>query len=190
MSDASLIVDGTITSSKISAGAITGDMITAGSLTANVIYFSDGFCLNTLEPKEAGANVTSAHVLTSVAYQQSTATASNASNPGTLIAGLAFSLNAASTTDTYNLFGSISGGQTAGTPGSGCNVNLYIDGVYNQAVQISYSALNGTVSNAFVMSVTGLSAGAHTFKFYLSAGNAGQTFQTYVGSNVLCQRIF
>jgi len=190
MADANLIVDGTVTTTKLVTGAAIADIARVGSLTAGYIYFTDGFCLNTLEPKEAGANVTSAHVLTAMARQTATATASSASNPGTSISGLTFSLNAASTSDVYNFFGSISGEQTAGTPGYGCNINLYVDGVYNQAVQFSYATLNGMVSNAFVMSLTGLSAGAHTLQFYLSAANAGETFQTYVGSNILCQRIF
>jgi hypothetical protein len=188
MTSGSLIVDGSITSSKISAGAITGNMITAGVLTAGVIYFTDGFCLNTLEPKEAGANVTSAHVLTSIANESSTATATGVTH--VLIPGLAFSLNTSSTADVYNFFGSMSGAQTAGTVGTDCYVCIYVDGVYNQEALITYPNLGGTVSNFFVMILTGLSAGAHTIQFYMQPSLSTATFQFYPGSSIICQRIF
>jgi hypothetical protein len=186
--DGSLIVNGTVTTANLVTGVAIADIARVGSLTARYIYFTDGFCLNTLEPKEAGANVTSAHVLTAMANETSTATATGVTNVA--IPGLAFSLNASSTSDVYNFFGSMSGAQTAGTVGFDCYIKLYVDGVFNQSALITYPVLNGTVANSIVLSLTGLSAGAHTVQFYLSPANSTSTFQSYVGTTVLCQRIF
>src|SRR5581483_6457853 len=105
--DASLIVDGTITSAKIQAGAITGNMITTGVLTADVIFFSDGFCLNTLEPKEAGADVTRGHYLTSVATISSGFSLADDDSMVSLT-GLSFTSAASGSNDVYNFQGSVS----------------------------------------------------------------------------------
>jgi hypothetical protein len=145
---------------------------------------TDGFCLNTLEPKEGGANVTSGHVLTSLATQTTTATASSLA---VSIPGLGFSLNAASTSDVYNLFGSMLGAQTAGTVGAVCQIALYVDGVNKRTSVVAYPTLNGETSTSFTMSLTGLTAGAHTIQMYFYGIG---TFNFYPGSTVLCQRIF
>lgn len=194
-----LIVDGAITASKIAAGAITADMIQAGTLNAANVNVTNlnasNITTGTLSASkvlfaDGSALTTASRVVTALANETSTATASGAGAPGTLIPGLAFNVNASSTADVYNLMGSLSGGQTTGTPGTICYVNLYVDGVYKQAAAISYATLNGTQSNSFIMSITGLSAGAHTLQLYLQSSLSGATFQTYVGSSVLCQRIF
>lgn len=187
--DANLIVDGAITASKIAAGAITGDMITAGSLTANVIYFTDGFCLNTLEPKESGANVTSGHILTATSKPTSTVTVTGI--PTVIVGGFAFSVNAASTSDVYNIFGRIAGRQTAGSTGADCYIALYVDGV-NKTYQDCYFAggLNTDGMCAFYMSITGLTAGAHTFQFYAYSGISTTNWTIWDTSTALCQRIF
>jgi hypothetical protein len=199
MADASLIVDGSITASKIGAGAITADMITAGTLNASNVAVTNlnasNITTGTLSASkvlfaDGSALTTASRVLTAMAYQTATATVTGVASPGTLISGLTFSLNAASTSDVYNFFGSISGGQTAGTPGTTCNINLYVDGVYKQAASVSYATLNGTEVSSFLLSLTGLSAGAHTVQFYLQATLSTATFVSYVGSNILCQRIF
>jgi hypothetical protein len=54
--DASLIVDGSVTANKLVVGAAIADVERVGSLTANVIYFSDGFCLNSLETSSSILN--------------------------------------------------------------------------------------------------------------------------------------
>jgi hypothetical protein len=199
MADANLIVDGSITATKIAAGAITADMITTGTLNAANVAVTNlnasNITTGTLSASkvlfaDGTALTTASRVQTSMLHETATATTSGAGNPGTAIAGLTCSVTAASTADTFNMFGALSGGQTVGTPGYGCNVNLYVDGTFNQSIQVSYATLNGTQSNAFIMSLTGLSAGTHTLTFYLQAANASQTFQSYVGSTLLLQRVF
>ena len=140
---------------------------------------------------EPGANVTSGHILTTIARQTSTATATGVTQVA--IPGLGFSLNAASTDDVYNFFGSMSGAQTAGAVGTNCYIYMYLDGNMTGPVgsaMVTYPVLNGTVSNSCVMSLSGLSAGAHTIQFYMSPSLSTSAFQFYVGSSVLCQRIF
>ena len=183
------LVAGAVTAATIASGAITGDMITAGSLTANVIYFSDGFCLNTLEPKEAGANVTSGHVLTATSKPTNTVTVTGI--PTVIIGGFSFSVNAASTSDVYNIFGRIAGRQTAGSTGADCYIALYVDGV-SKTYQDCYFAggLNTDGMCAFCMSITGLTAGAHTFQFYAYSGNSTTNWTIWNTSTALCQRIF
>jgi hypothetical protein len=80
------IAAGAITAGKIAAGAITGDMITAGVLTADVIYFSDGFSLNSLEPKEGGADKTSNNTAAGIANQGALATI-NQANTSNIVVG-------------------------------------------------------------------------------------------------------
>jgi len=199
MDDASLIVDGSITASKIAAGAITANMITtgtlnaadvdvvnlnasnitAGTLAAQMVVFSDGTDLTT-----------ASRVQTSTYRQTATATTSGVTVPGTAISGLSFSVTSSGATDVFNIFGSLSGGQTGGTVGDQCYINLYIDGSFNQQASVSYPTLNGTQSSLIIMSVTGLSAGTHTFAFYLEASTSVDTFQSYVGTTLLLQRIF
>jgi hypothetical protein len=187
--DSSLIVDGSITASKIAAGAITASMITAGSLTANVIYFSDGFCLNTLEPKESGANVTSGHILTTTSKPSNTVTVTGM--PTVIIGGFAFSVNAASTSDVYNIFGRIAGRQTAGSTGADCYIDLYVDGVSKTSQDCYFAGgLNTDGMCAFYMSITGITAGAHTFQFYAHSGASGTSWTIWNTSTALCQRIF
>jgi hypothetical protein len=197
--DASLIVDGSITASKIAAGAITASMITTGTLNAANVAVTNlnasNITTGTLSASkvlfaDGTALTTASRVQTSMLHQTATATTSGAGNPGTAIAGLTCSVTAASTADTFNMFGALSGGQTAGTVGTTCNVNLYVDGNFNQSISVSYATLNGTQSNAFILSLTGLSAGTHTLTFYLQSSLSAATFQSYVGSTLLLQRVF
>jgi hypothetical protein len=183
------LVAGAVTAAIIASGAITGDMITAGSLTANVIYFSDGFCLNTLEPKEAGANVTSGHILTATSKPTNTVTVTGI--PAVIIGGFAFSVNAASTSDVYNIFGRLAGRQTAGSAGADCYIALYVDGASNTYQDCYFAGgLNTDGMCAFYMSITGLTAGAHTFQFYAHSGNSTTNWTVWNTSTALCQRIF
>jgi len=193
-----LIVDGSITSSKIATGAITADMITTGTLNAANVAVTNlnasNITTGTLSATkvlfaDGTALTTASRVLTAIASETATATSVIAS-PGTPIPGLTFSSNAASSADTFNFYGSMSGAQTVGTAGDGCYVNLCVDGAYVQGALLTYPTIGGTISSSFVMSLTGLSAGAHTFKFYLQKTNSADTFQSYIGSTVLCQRIY
>ena len=183
------LVAGAVTAATIASGAITGDMITAGSLTANVIYFADGFCLNTLEPKESGANVTSGHILTATSKPTNTVTV--AGIPAVIVGGFAFSVNASSPADVYNIFGRLAGRQTAGITGADCYIALYVDGV-NKTYQDCYFAggLNTDGMCSFYMSITGLTAGAHTFQFYAYSGNSTTNWTIWNTATALCQRIF
>jgi hypothetical protein len=150
--------------------------ITTGTMSATKVLFGDGSALTT-----------ASRVLTAEATQTATATAAASA---VAIPGLTFSLVAATTSDTYNLFGSMLGAQTAGTVGAVCQIALYVDGVSKQTVVVAYPSLNGETSTSFTMSITGLSAGAHTLQMYFYSTGSSYTFQFYPGSTVLCQRIF
>jgi hypothetical protein len=191
--DATLIVDGSITTSKLNSacvytGTLNASQITAGTLTATTIYFTDGFCLNTLEPKEAGANVTSAHILTANSHPTNTVTVTGI--PSVIVGGFAFSVNASSASDVYNIFGRVAGTQTAGLTGDDCYIDLYVDGVLTNSQDCYFPGLNLDSMVSFYMSITGLSAGAHTFQFYAHSGRSATTWQIFNTSTALCQRIF
>jgi hypothetical protein len=188
MADANLIVDGTVTTTKLVTGAAIADIARVGSLTAGYIYFTDGFCLNTLEPKEAGANVTSAHILTANSHPTNTVTVTGI--PSVIVGGFAFSVNASSASDVYNIFGRVAGTQTAGLTGDDCYIDLYVDGVLTNSQDCYFPGLNLDSMVSFYMSITGLSAGAHTFQFYAHSGRSATTWQIFNTSTALCQRIF
>jgi trimeric autotransporter adhesin len=173
---ADMITTGTLDASEVTVTNLNASNITTGTLSASKVLFADGTALTT-----------ASRVSTTLKSQTATATATTTP---VLISGLTFSVTAASTSDTFNFFGSLSGGQTVGTVGTECYVNLYVDGVYSQEASVSYATLNGTQSNSFIFSSTGLSAGTHTFTFYLQSSLSSATFQAYVGSRVLLQRIF
>lgn len=197
--NASVIVDGSITASKIAAGAITADMIitgtlnaanvavtnlnasniTAGTLSASKVLFADGSTLTT-----------ASRVQTSTLSETSTATTSGVGTPGTAIPGLSGSVTVASSADVFNIFGSISGAQTAGTAGADCYINLCVDGSLNQQALVHFAVLNGTQQAMVIMSLTGLSAGTHTFTFYVASSLSTATFQTYNGTKLMLQRVF
>ena len=200
MDNGSLIVDGSITTSKLAAGAVTADIITAGTLNGdnvNIINLNaSNITTGTLSASKVvfsdGSALTTASRVTNSTYsQQATATTSGAGSPGTAIQGLSFTVTTSTNADdVYNIFGMLSGGQTGGTVGTTCGLDLYIDGVFNQSAGVSYATLNGTQSNMVIMCVTGLSAGSHTFTFYLHSSLSSATFQSYVGTTLLVQRIY
>lgn len=201
MSDASLIVDGTITSAKIATGTITADMITTGTLNASSVNITNlnasNITTGTMSASKVlfpdGSALTTANrVQTAMRYQQNTTTTSGVQVPGAAMGNLSFSVTSSGSSDTFNIFGSLSGGQTAGTVGTTCNVVLCIDGSNTAAAEcsVSYATLNGVQSNSFIMSITGLSAGTHTFTFYLQSSLSSATFQSYNGTTLLIQRIF
>jgi hypothetical protein len=177
MADASLIVDGSITATKIAAGAISANMITAGELTANVIYFSDGFCLNTLEPKEAGANVTSAHVLTSTLFPGSGWSVYYPPNTWAAIPGFAWTVIASGPNDVFNcaavldMMGGVYNGVQSYTDVWLC---LAVDGNGNNSnVADLYVYSDWRLYTAF-FTQTGLSAGAHTITLLMNVPVSGK----------------
>lgn len=177
-----------ITSGKIAAGAITGDMITAGRLTANVIYFSDGFCLNTLEPSEAGSNVTANHILTASSSPSGVFTV-----PAVLtwspVTGLGFSVTAAGPFDVFNIYGLFDINNT-GTNNAVVNVCIYVDGVQQSGTLRQFNTVSyDQVQLPYFASIVGLSAGSHTFQFEAHC-TTGTTNYIEADSYVLCQRIF
>lgn len=196
MADANLIVNGAITADKISAGAITGDMITAGVLTAKVIYFTDGFCLNTLEPKEAGANVTANHVLTQKA------TCSNVSislSNNQAVTGLDWSVAAQGPSDVYNISGVLHfiASNMAGV--AQCLFHVYVDG--NTSTDYGAGAIfasgnstgsaTGGAGPVFGV-VAGLSAGSHTIQVYVdySFTSGSGPVNISLSGFAFCQRVF
>jgi hypothetical protein len=185
MADANLIVDGTVTASKIAAGAITADMITTGTLnaanvavtnlnasnittgtlSANMVLFPDGSALTT-----------ASRIVTAKVSSTSAVTTTGTTLPGVLITGLnipagANASTAASAHDTFNLFGNLEVYQTTTVSGALAYINLYVDGVFNQSILISVAGQNQISIVPFVMTLTGLAAGTHNFQFYASSNS-------------------
>lgn len=195
----SLLVDGTVTASKIAAGAITADMITTGTLNASSVNITNinanNITAGTLSASkvlfaDGSALTTASRVQTSILGETATVTTGPLGGPGTAIPGLSGAVTAASSTDVFNIFGSLSGAQTAGTAGTDCYIKLYVDGVLEEQVIVHFAVLNGTQQAMVIMSLTGLSAGAHTFTFYVASSLSTATFQLYVGTTLMIQRIF
>jgi hypothetical protein len=187
MTDASMIVDGTITATKIAAGSITGDMITTGSLTANVIYFSDGFCLNTLEPKEAGSDITRGHILTN----KSTVTGFSLPSNGSMgaIGGFGFTTVASGSVDVFNISAVLvfSGGSTTDS----ITIKVTDTNTSTDYGSITYRLPLSSNVNTFpyFVSITGLGAGSHNFQFY-GEKTSSSTITVAGGTYAICQRIF
>ena len=187
---------GQISVGQLVAGAAIADIARVGSLTAGYIYFADGFCLNTLEPSESGANVTSGHVLTAVAKLTNSVTipTCHSSQVLTAITGLGWTVTAASTSDVFNINAVLCTSCPANT-GTTWTQGLFLVvdgntsspvctypwwGLYPAGYQIIWP---------FVFSLTGLSAGTHTIQFYACLYNGATVYgtgETYA----LCQRIY
>ena len=160
-------VFGQIQAGQIAAGAVTASMISAGVLTAGYIYFSDGFCLNTLEPKESGADVTLAHVNTAVAASGTPFTFTLAQLTTT---GVAFSVVSKGTSDVFNLTAAMLYNVAAGTYGA--FLVALVDGAigsqFGFGIDNIFYGSGPSVCN-YTGSVTGLSAGAHTITLYFAS---------------------
>lgn len=208
---ASLIVDGTITASQIAAGAITGDMITTGVLTASVIYFTDGFCLNTLEPAEAGSDVTLSHILTAQFSLAGSLLSFISTSPQEwyLLPSAGWTVATAATSDVYNVNGVVvfqfTEDRSSDIPFVTSSLGIVVDGdtstIYGVGPVTWYdfaqdgSGLNmgqgATATYGVLGSITGLSPGAHTIQLvYDFNGWAGLTGMDISQAAAICQRIF
>jgi hypothetical protein len=193
--DAAVIVDGSISASKLVVGAAVADIETVGSLTAGVIYFTDGFCLNTLEPKEAGANVTSAHVLTaSAALSSSVSTPASLSSAWTTATGFGWTVAASAAADVYNISGCLSlSCPSTPTTSNYFDVGISIDGADPTAYMRYYSQQTSSAQRQvvpMVQSITGLAAGSHSLTVAFRSDGGSQWKMQNTGSSALCQRIY
>jgi hypothetical protein len=196
--DSSLIVDGSITATKIATGAITADMITTGTLNAANVAVTNlnasNITTGTLSASkvlfaDGTALTTASRIIIYSAGQTSSVT--NPVNSVVAVPGLSVSVTAASGSDVFNIIGHSTGKQTAGTAQDLLDVYAYVDnltGIQTFGV-ISYGALNVVASNLFFLTLTGLSAGTHTIMIYLRPNNSTDTF-TWTASAIQCQRIF
>jgi hypothetical protein len=154
--------------------------------------YADGFCLNTLEPAQAGSDVTADHILTASANLSSSLTLSSSSWQA--VPGLAFTVSTDGTSDVYNFNGfvSISFGTADNTT---ISLGIFVDGSGAGATEANYPVVvympSGTnsVTLPYFASLTGLSAGAHTLALYAlySGGTANPELQ---GGRLVVQRIF
>jgi len=192
MNGGELTVDGSITANKLAVGVAIADIARVGTLTAQYIYFTDGFCLNTLEPKEAGSDATKNHVLSS-SVQPSSALAINSATPQA-VPGFGWTVTASGTSDVFNIY--VNPQVSVNTWGSTTTLAMAIvvDGnssspVFSSSWQYYQdSGKLSSVSPSFVGTVTGLAAGTHTIKIYAWSG--GGAFSILTQSIALCQRIY
>jgi hypothetical protein len=208
-SNASMIVDGTITASKIATGAITADMITTGTLNAANVAVTNLNASNITTGTLSATNVlfpdgsqlsTASRVLSSSSAPSGSLTFAplqyTGNAPPAVIPGFGFSLTAASTADTFNvtavvLWNGLNGNQSI-------NLYLCVDGVTGTQYRaltypLTYVSTLGNQFVVYVASLTGLSAGAHTIQ--IACGPNTMAYPTTLtigntGSYALCQRIF
>jgi hypothetical protein len=198
LNDASLIVDGSISASKLVVGAAVADIETVGSLTASVIYFTDGFCLNTLEPAESGANKTLSHIISSrseLSSTQSIAVASGSSSGYTSLPGLSFSVTSASTSDVFNLHANVNYLGISGASAAYLVLAVRVDGSAVISVPTPFGGASQGINMPLFDSITGLSAGAHTIDVavnFINSSSSSQTLyiDTDAGTQALLQRIY
>jgi len=187
-----LLVDGTITSSKIATGAITADMITTGTLNAALVSVTNlnasNITTGTLDATQVVfSDGTSVNTATRVAtYPQGlTSLVTISGSAPTPIGGLSWSVMSSGPTDAFNVNLALECATPAVT--AGALVQLIVDG------DTSSPAGSRSLPRAdygwlpVLFSVTGLSAGTHTFAIY--AVNASE-YQIYADSYGLLQRVF
>jgi hypothetical protein len=177
--NASNITTGTLNAANVAVTNLNAGNITTGTLSASKVLFADGTALTT-----------ASRVSTIKLTGSTQANTSGYSAPGTAIPGLSASVPTASTADVFNVFGSLLGAQTTGPIGDWALINLYVDGVLNQSVKMLPQILSQAFNFSFVMSLTGLSAGTHTFTFYIQAVYSPTVYNSGAQSTVLIQRIY
>lgn len=195
MGDASLIVDGSITAAQIAAGAITASMITTGTLNAADVTVTnlnaDSITTGTLDAAMVvfpdGSELTTA--VSGTVWQQSSSANSTTTAPGVALPGLSGSVTAYTTADIYVLIISLTAEQTAGEGTAPFWVSLYIDGSLAQKAKANNTGLSDVELSTIAMFVTGLSAGSHTFTFYLMAQGT-TVVESTTASAVLIQRMY
>jgi hypothetical protein len=199
MTDASLIVDGTITASKISAGAITADMITTGTLNATLVTVTNlnagNITTGTLSAAKVlfndGTALTSASRVLTVNVLPSGSLSFSGSATPAAVPGLGWTMIAASGADTFNISAALMFNYSSA---AAATIYIVVDGnIASPAAQNKYFLTGGASSAAVVAlfaSITGLSAGTHTIAFYASGPTGVSLNGTYGATCATCQRIF
>ncbi len=194
MADASLIVDGTITTAKITAGGIAADVIKTGTLDASVVTVAninaDNITAGTLSAAKVlfgdGTALTSAARVQVSKIKFTGGTLGSASGP-IAVPGAGWTVSTASANDVYVISGALN---IADSVQGIYNVNVFVDG--NTSTDYGLGILLSEVQNLspFFGSVTGLSAGTHTIQVYVTRTGGGAT-NAAVGNFIgLCQRFF
>jgi len=123
---------------------------------------ADGFCLNTLEPREAGSDQTANHTAASI-YHFPSSTVSVPVNGSVTVASV--TISSAGPNDVFLLFWSLLSSNST-------NVQVQVDGVGGW----QYCSNQKPTGQAAFGYVTGLAAGPHTVSVIGSAGEYGDTY--------------
>jgi hypothetical protein len=179
MTDASLIVDGTITAAKISAGAITADMITTGTLNAALVSVTNLNANNITTGTLAASKVlfsdgtsvaTAARVTTS---QAQIGTSTPLESYAIAIPNFYLTATATAASDVFNFNVTLivqSSAYVADTYPV-INIQAYVDGGSTPAFSLVLPLPCVTTSStsnvaSFMFSVTGLTPGTHTIQLW------------------------
>ena len=207
-----LLVDGSITASKIAAGAITADMITTGTLNAAQVNVTNldasnitaGTLSATMVLFPDGSELSTASRVTNTMYSASGGVAVDLASTPVAIPGLSFTVTTSATAnDVYNINGVLTVENNTASNNPLPLVELDVDGTLNQKITLSLGLLLSSFQGQFFtipffMTVSGLTAGSHTFTFYLgttadgtnSGGTQQPAFTSSTPSYVQCQRFY
>ena len=204
MLDSNIIVDGTVTASKIAAGAISASVITTGTLNASLVSVTNlnasNISTGTLSAAkvlfaDGSALTTASRVLTSVAsISGSTSTSYGSGGAAWIRTPLGFTVTAESTADTFNIYLNLVLGAYASNYGvtAGILVDSLTYASYYGTFYLPYAASTSDVGTVPIFySFTGLSAGSHTltFGFYIGTPSIS-LYPSSWGTSALCQRIY
>lgn len=170
---ADMITSGTLNAALVSVTNLNASNITTGTLDASQVVFSDGTSINT-----ASRVTTYVRVLANVVTIPS--------NLAAVITGLSWSVPSSATTDTFNITLALECYSPGSSPTNRGSVLLVIDGNTGSPVGVR-SLPPGSAWLPVLFSVTGLSAGTHTFDIY-AANSEGANF--YADCYGILQRIY
>lgn len=191
MADANLIVDGSITASKIAAGAITADMIRTGTLDAALVTVENinasNITTGTLSASKVlfadGTAITTAARVQTDVVNAAPFGANGAITTPQAITGFGWSLPALGPNDVFNVTATVSLNYPSNT-----TVTLCVDG--NTATDYILARVpTGNLLLCFA-SITGLSAGTHTIQFYLTNRTTPLATDGTGSAWGMCQRIY
>lgn len=200
-----LLVDGSITASKIAAGAITADMITTGTLNAAQVNVTNldasnitaGTLSATMVLFPDGSELSTASRVTSTNYPETaTAMPTVTGVPGVEIPGWSFGVTtSAAANDVYNLTGNLFVDISPNSGSESFVLSLYVDGSLKQSITFPAATAGAIYPFPFFMFVSGLASGSHTLTFYLGTqttwGGSGASYPiAQTSSNVVCQRFY